>query len=316
MARPVVIVLSLTVILSLHVGAAHGFSLLSTEETGAAYPTGCVSYALLAMNGQAPPSADSASSMGGRTYEVEPVFSVEFPKTLLGDLEHAVTSPARWEGKDWLIFGAGVAAVAAVSLADSDVRTQVQHIQNTSATDAAKQIRQLGGPYSYGVLGLFLAGGEAFDNGPAKAVFIDGAGATLVSGGIGLGLKYVVGRNRPSAEKGNSYFQPFSNSAASFPSGETTQAFAIGSVIASHYDEWWIKGASYGIASLVGMARIYQDAHWTSDALAGALIGTAVGTAIAHFNDKKRSNGEKKTEFFVTPLVASNTAGVGITIIY
>jgi membrane-associated phospholipid phosphatase len=192
----------------------------------------------------------------------------------------------------------------------------VQHIQNTSATDAAKQIRQFGGPYSYGVLGLFLAGGEAFDNGPAKAVFIDGAGATLVSGGIGLGLKYVVGRSRPSAERGNSYFQPFSNSAASFPSGETTQAFAVGSVIASHYDEWWIKGASYGIASLVGMARIYQDAHWTSDALAGALIGTAVGTAMAHFNDKKRSNSEKKIEFFVTPLVASNTAGVGITIIY
>ena len=105
-----------------------------------------------------------------------------------------------------------MAGVAAVSLADSDVRTQVQHIQNASALNVASQIRQFGGPYSYGVLGLFLAGGEAFDNGPAKAVFIDGAGATLVSGGIGLGLKYGVGRNRPGQERGNSYFQPFSNS--------------------------------------------------------------------------------------------------------
>ena len=243
-------------------------------------------------------------------------FSLRVSKTLLRDLVYAVTSPARWDGKDWLILGAGVAAVAAVSLADGDVRTQVQHIQNTSANNVAGQIRQFGGPYSYGVLGLFLAGGEVFDNGPAKAVFIDGAGATLVSGGIALGLKYVVGRNRPPAEKGNSYFQPFSNSAASFPSGETTQAFAVGSVIASHYDEWWIKGASYGIASLVGMARIYEDAHWTSDALAGALIGTAVGTAIAHFNDKRRSKGEKKTEFFVTPLIATNTTGIGIIVIY
>ena len=316
MARPVVIVLSLTVILSLHVGAAHGFSLLSTEETGPASSTECVSYSLLAMNGQAPPSAGSGSSMGRQTYEVEPIFSKEFPKTLLRDLGYAVTSPARWEGKDWLILGAGVLSVAAVSLADSDVRTQVQHIQNTSANNVASQIRQFGGPYSFGVLGLFLAGGGAFDNSPAKAVFIDGAGATLVSGGIALGLKYVVGRNRPPAERGNSYFQPFSNATASFPSGETTQAFAVGSVIASHYDEWWIKGASYGIASLVGMARIYQDAHWTSDAFAGALIGTAVGTAIVHFNDKRRSSPEKKTQILITPIVASNTAGVGITIIY
>jgi membrane-associated phospholipid phosphatase len=315
LARCPLIVLSLTVILSFQVGAAHGFSLLFTEENGAS-STGPGPYSLLALNGEEPTSANSAPSPNGQTYEVEPIFSVEFPKTVLRDLGYAVTSPANWDAKDWLILGAGATAVVAVSFADKDVRTQVQHIQNTSATDAAKQIRQFGGPYSYGVLGLFLAGGEAFDNSPAKAVFIDGAAATLVSGGIATGLKYVVGRDRPPAERGNHFFQPFSNSAASFPSGETTQAFAVGSVIASHYDEWWIKGASYGIASLVGLARIYQDAHWTSDAFAGALIGTAVGTAIVHFNDKRRSNTGKKTEFFITPIVAAKAAGIGVTVIY
>jgi hypothetical protein len=65
----------------------------------------------------------------------------------------------------------------------------------------------------------------------------------------------------------------------------------------------------------VGLARIYQDAHWTSDAAAGALIGTAVGTAVAHFNDRRRSNPEKQTSFLIAPLVARNTTGLGIMII-
>lgn len=316
MAGRILIAVFLTVVLSLHVGAAHEFSLLPAEEAAGVYSTERVPYALLALNEQSPSSTDSATPFGGQTYAVEPIFSLEFPKTLVRDVVYAVTSPARWDGKDWLILGAGVAGVAALSLADNQVRTQVQHIQNASALNVASQIRQFGGPYSYGVLGLFFAGGEAFDNPVAKAVFIDGAAATLVSGGISLGLKYGVGQYRPGQERGNSYFQPFSNSNSSFPSGEATQAFAVASVIASHYDELWIKGASYGVASLVGMARIYEDAHWTSDALAGALIGTAVGIAIVRFNDKRRSNPEKKTQFLITPIMAANTAGVGIIVVY
>ena len=111
------------------------------------------------------------------------------------------------------------------------------------------------------------------------------------------------------------HFTPFSNSDASFPSGETTQAFAVASVIAAHYDSLWVKVSSYGIASLVGMARIYENAHWTSDVLAGALIGTAVGTAIVHFNEKRRKAKKEETGIFITPLLAPGTAGIAITLV-
>jgi membrane-associated phospholipid phosphatase len=311
-------ILLLVFIVSIGASAAHGFSLIAPDGTAGTYPAVRGAYTLAAggQPDQQPPVAPKAQS-GNQGYTAEPIFSPEFPKTLVKDVVYAFTAPARWDKKDWLIFGAGVAAVAAVSLLDKPVRTQVQHIQNGSANDVAGEIRKFGGPYSYGVLGLFLAGGEAFNNAPAKAVFIDGAAATMISAGLALGLKYGVGRSRPSAEQGNSFFRPFSSSGQSFPSGEATQAFAVASVIASHYDDLWIKGASYAIASLVGMARIYEDAHWTSDALAGALIGTAVGCAIVHFNDRRRSDPEKKTRFLVTPLMASNkTGGVGILLLY
>jgi len=264
------------------------------------------------------PVEDPTAAEGSLPQEkdaTEGLFTLDFPKLLLRDTWYVLSSPVRWDANDWLKVGIGIAGVAAVTLADKPVRTQVQHIQNGSANDVASQIRQFGGSYSFATLGLFYVGGEIFHDPPAKAVFIDGAAATLVASGIITpALKYMVGRARPNADQGTHYFTPFSNSNASFPSGETTQAFAVASVIAAHYDSLWVKASSYGIASLVGMARMYEDAHWTSDALAGALIGAAVGTAIVHFNEKRRK-ADKETGIFITPLLAPGTGGIAITLV-
>jgi membrane-associated phospholipid phosphatase len=246
----------------------------------------------------------------------ESLFSLDFPKLLLRDTWYVLSSPARWDVKDWLMVGVGIAGVAAVSLADQSLRTQVQHLQNGSAKDVASQIRLFGGYYSYATLGLFYVGGEVFHDPPARAVFIDGAAAALVASGIITpALKYMVGRSRPDAGQGAYHFTPFSNGNASFPSGETTQAFAVASVVAAHYDSLWVKVSSYGIASLVGMARIYEHGHWTSDALAGSLIGTAVGTAVVHFNEKRRKADKEGTGIFITPLLARGTGGIAITLV-
>jgi membrane-associated phospholipid phosphatase len=281
------------------------YSLLVKEDV-AALGQGPVE-ASTAAKGEVPPQEKGAT---------ENLFSLDFPKLLLRDTWYVLASPVRWDAQDWLKVGIGIAGVAAVSLADQSLRTQVQHMQNGSAKDAASQLRLFGGYYSYATLGLFYVGGEIFHDPPAKAVFIDGAAATLVASGIiAPALKYMVGRARPRADQGNHYFTPFSNSNASFPSGETTQAFAVASVIAAHYDSLWVQVSSYGVASLVGMARIYEHGHWTSDALAGALIGTAVGTAIAHYNEKRRKTDKEGTGIFITPLLARGTGGIAITLV-
>ena len=246
----------------------------------------------------------------------ENLFSLDFPKLLLRDTWYVLSSPVRWDAHDWLTFSVATLGVGAVAFLDKPVQTQTQRNQNNSTTNLADDIRCFGGVCSFAVLGLFYAGGAYFHDDVAKAVAIDGAAASLVASGIITPvLKHAVGRSRPNADEGTHHFTPFSNSNASFPSGETTQAFAVASVIAAHYDELWVKVSSYGIASLVGMARIYQDAHWTSDALAGALIGTAVGTAIVHYNEKRRKDKKEETGFFITPLLARGTAGIAITLV-
>jgi membrane-associated phospholipid phosphatase len=91
----------------------------------------------------------------------------------------------------------------------------------------------------------------------------------------------------------------------SFPSGHATQAFAVASVIAESYDPMWVKLGSYGVASMVGYARMERNAHWASDVLAGALIGTFVGKTVVQFNKNRR--------FEITPIVDGDTVGAKVT---
>ena len=100
-----------------------------------------------------------------------------------------------------------------------------------------------------------------------KAMAVGGISVTI--------LKYGIGRSRPRA--GDIEYKPlFSvNDSAyrSFPSGHTTTAFALATTIANHYPDY--KWYSYGLATLVGISRIYEEAHWASDVVAGAGLGYA-----------------------------------------
>jgi hypothetical protein len=48
-----------------------------------------------------------------------------------------------------------------------------------------------------------------------------------------------------------------------------------------------------------------QKAHWASDVLAGALIGTFVGRAIVNFNHNQR--------YEISPVVSNNMVGAKVT---
>ena len=141
----------------------------------------------------------------------------------------------------------------------------------------------------------------------AKAVGMDGLAASLIASGlIAQPLKYAFGRSRPNQELGAKHFDPFSGD-ESFPSGHTTQAFAVATVVAEHYDSLWITVTSYTLASMVGFARINNDAHWASDVLAGAAIGTFVGDLVVKINDNHRG-------VVVAPLIGDHMAGIELSL--
>ena len=45
------------------------------------------------------------------------------------------------------------------------------------------------------------------------------------------------------------------------PSGETTHAFAMASVIADQYPNWPVRILSYGLATRVAAGRVGRDHH-------------------------------------------------------
>ena len=111
---------------------------------------------------------------------------------------------------------------------------------------------------------------------------MDALTASIIGPGlIGTTVKYAVGRVRPNTATRTFEFKPFSGN-QSFPSGHASQAFAVATAIAENYPSWWVQTLCYGGAGLVGYARIEQNAHYTSDVVAGALLGWSVARAVVH----------------------------------
>lgn len=78
-------------------------------------------------------------------------------------------------------------------------------------------------------------------------------------------LKSAVGRSRPDG-----------SDSRSFPSGHTSGAFAISTILARRHG-LRIAVPAYGLATLTAIARMEDKRHYLSDVVAGAALGVAIG---------------------------------------
>jgi len=242
-----------------------------------------------------PPPSESTPS-------VSPPFSL-FTQ-LTRDARSLATAPLGWERSDWTKLGVGILAVGGALLLDEDLREIVHRNTNDTTRGLAKAPGPFGAEYSFATLGAFYLAGNYLKDDRAKAVAEDGLASSLIAAGVITPiLKETVGRRRPSQTE---VTFARGGGGASFPSGHATQAFAVASVVAAHYDSPWIKAAAYGLAGLVGLSRMEQNAHYASDVLAGALIGIAVGNAVVRIHNAVR--------FRISPAPPVNPASRGMAL--
>lgn len=231
-----------------------------------------------------------------------------FGKTLLTDLGALASRPEHLDRRDWRNLGLAVLAVGGTMALDDEIRAAVQRNRSSAGDDAAEAVRPLANLTGPALLlgGLWL-GGSLGGNSTLTAIGRDGVEASLFSVVlITPALKKIVGRARPNEELGSTTYDPFS-SYQSFPSGEATQAFTIASVVAAHTENPWVEGLTWGAAGLIGLERIYLDSHWASDVVAGALIGTAVGSWVAHRHLHAKPG---TVAWVVVPMVGHGSAAV------
>lgn len=96
--------------------------------------------------------------------------------------------------------------------------------------------------------------------------------SVIFAGGITKLLKILIGRARPMFAD-PMLFNMFSNSNEfhSMPSGHTSISFAGLVMLGMLFPK--IKSATWTIAIIIGISRVYVGAHWVSDVLFGAFIG-------------------------------------------
>jgi membrane-associated phospholipid phosphatase len=246
------------------------------------------------------------------TAHADDALPLSYVDLLIGDVKHVLTAPVRWEQPEWQNFGlAAFSVIGVAAIADRPISDEMRrHAPNNNGFMLG--VERFGAEYSLVVLSGFYLTGALGNNDTSSAVAQDGLAASIIASGIITpAIKFITGRARPRENTGIAKFHPLSmdySSNSSFPSGHATEAFALASVIANHYDETWVAYSSYAVAGLVGVARSYHGAHFASDVLAGALIGTLVGKSVVAHNKPMRTG-----KVVLQPEFAPQLVGVRIT---
>jgi membrane-associated phospholipid phosphatase len=207
-------------------------------------------------------------------------------------------------GRDALILGGF--AVGTVAVAPLD-RNFAEMLQNPAAQEnrflgrSATAFRLLGIHGSIGAgLGLYIVG--TLDNQRRmQDLGLHSLEAVVLSTAVSAGIKLLAGRSRPYIDVDNPHSFQFGRGFSgddyqSFPSGHTTAAFAFASTVSRETQMWWPRSrwyvgtVMYGVATLVGLSRMYNNLHWASDVLGGAAIGTLLGLKVVKYTHSHPDN--------------------------
>jgi membrane-associated phospholipid phosphatase len=251
----------------------------------------------------------------GNFYKTDSILSFRSPKgyipSLLYDFGDQVTAPFRFKTKQWLITGAAVGITSALFLIDNDINewARVQKQKHNWVNISSPVITQFGASWAnYSVVGIGLLS-AAFKNKKGVETSLLATQAMITSGVWVHLIKILTGRERPEKDNivdnpdSDNWYGPFAlydhdlalkkpgSSFDSFPSGHTAYAFSIATVFASQYrDMKAIPILCYSIASLVGISRLTENRHWSSDVFAGAFFGFVCGKQVVAHYDKLHQN--------------------------
>lgn len=236
------------------------------------------------------PGNDTADSLKSDINSVSAfqLVKYDFIKSL-DDGWEILKAPAHFSGKDWATVGAVIGGTALSMLLDDEIRSTVAK----NHTPAMDNITKVGRYYGEIVPAVSLSAG-IYATGlifKERSVSLTGrllAESLLYAGTINALLKVLFSRSRPSNNNGNMDFgnYKFKDDYYSLPSGHTTVAFTVSTVLAERINNIYATIGLYGLAALTAYQRIYDDRHWFSDTVLGAAIGIFISRAVVQLNEE------------------------------
>lgn len=248
-------------------------------------------------------------------YKTDSVFSFQSSKGYIPSLYYnfgeQVTAPFKFKTKQWIITGAAIGLTGALIHFDNDIDlwARVQKQKYNWVNKSSPVISQFGNVYgisSVAAIGLISA---AFKKPKGVQTSLLATEALITSAAWVQLIKHLTGREDPSAsyiyskKAGGQWWGAFAQydqdlpvyksvtSFDAFPSGHTAAAFSIATVFASQYENTKaIPIISYSMATLVGISRLTEHAHWASDVFVGGLIGYVCGKQVVNRFNKIHQN--------------------------
>jgi membrane-associated phospholipid phosphatase len=123
--------------------------------------------------------------------------------------------------------------------------------------------------------------------------------AVVLTTGVSQVVRGVVGRTRPRASLEDPFrSEPFTGftrfETRSFPSLHTAASFAAATALVGEIHQRRPAAAKiaapllYAAATIPPLTRIYLDQHWASDLVAGAFVGTLLGSRVVRYAHSHR----------------------------
>ncbi len=219
-----------------------------------------------------------------------------------------VKTPADIRGYGLIGTLATAGAVGLTYVFDTDIRNDLQGTKSHTLdriTDAGEII---GNPFVHLGIAASVYGGAILADSPKWREIGEMLGeAAILADASGFILKEAIGRSRPFVHGDKGDFKPFGfkNDYDSMPSLHTASSFAMASVLASTSDSLVAKALYYSVATFVGFSRMYQDKHWASDVVLGAVIGELCGRVVTAYH-------VSHAKLALVPEVSSNSATLAL----
>jgi membrane-associated phospholipid phosphatase len=208
---------------------------------------------------------------------------------------------------EWLVAGG---ALTASFLLDGQAREELS-LERDGGGGAMERIgNRFGNPLlvSSAIAMGYVAGRVTGQTGLAASAARAAAGLAT-TGAMTQTLKWAVGRPRPDLGPDDDDLRPgsFDNDHQAWPSGHAAVAFSLATSVAMESDRPWVGAAAYGLAGVTAWSRVRADRHWTSDVVAGAVIGTLATRGTIRWLEARGADG-------VAPALRIGPGGATLTI--